>query len=400
MFDRRANSGVPVSHSTLLPPFLPHRAPTPLCRGSAALFGEEYSDMGAAFPAGAAGGADVLADGRLLGARFDPGTPVQEARELVERTLRSECSKAPGGAAAGFSPTAENTDDAAPPANASVACAPTIDGLDAVWAALPAELRPAMSGLARSDAAFARLRLTANPLMLRAVAALPEGWSPAGITGLDEAGVGGGAGCEGHACLRPPLCPHCASSFSSAFTDRLPTLLTPPLPGADHCWHWADTGAAAGGRPRVFRRLRPAGARAAPRCAAAASCRQLPLLAYTEVVLVVWQDGSAASLHVEDSAQQHARPLSQQQASPSCRPVPPNHPPPHTPQPTVTFVRAAPGAHLEIPTALFFLDGNATGAGGTPEGDVSAFDAPSGTLDAGASKDSSSQLQLMPLAIK
>ncbi|PSC76054.1 arachidonate 15-lipoxygenase B-like isoform B [Micractinium conductrix] len=249
-------------------------------RGSAALFGEEYSDMGAAFPAGAAGGADVLADGRLLGARFDPGTPVQEARELVERTLRSECSKAPGGAAAGFSPTAENTDDAAPPANASVACAPTIDGLDAVWAALPAELRPAMSGLARSDAAFARLRLTANPLMLRAVAALPEGWSPAGITGLDEAGIIAGTGLTLEQLLAA------GRVFSVDFAPLAPVLLP------------------------------------------------------------------------------------------------------------------APGAHLEIPTALFFLDGNATGAGGTPEGDVSAFDAPSGTLDAGASKDSSSQLQLMPLAIK
>lgn len=42
-------------------------------------------------------------------------------------------------------------------------------------------------------------------------------------------------------------------------------------------------------------------------------------------------------------------------------------------------------AHLEIPTALFFLDSNDTGAGGTPEGDVGAFDAPDGTPDAGVS---------------
>lgn len=155
---------LPTPQCAALPQGAANRAPFQpgIEYGSYDYFCADYSFPGAVFPAGGPGLMEALAErDALTQFLFQPGGPAVTALRQAD-LLRTAC----GG----------NLTN----------CVTSLDGFASLYASLPPELQPALANFTRSDAAFARRRLTTSPLLLAAVSELPAGMEEGDIVGLDQ----------------------------------------------------------------------------------------------------------------------------------------------------------------------------------------------------------------------
>lgn len=122
--------------------------------GNYSVFGKAYDALPTAYPFGPAGIQDVLQQQASFSSRSD-----QRAELFFTKLVPALLAACDGGVAELLAGSSSNT-----------SCISSLADLTRLYEALPQRWRPALLNLSTSDAAFARLRLTVNPLLLRAVA--------------------------------------------------------------------------------------------------------------------------------------------------------------------------------------------------------------------------------------